>query len=322
MARPARISPKVLGFPAKPGLKAALLDWQAWLEHERRASPHTRAAYRRDLTQFLEFLSGHLGALPDLNDLADLRTTDFRAWLARRAEQGIGRASRARGLSVVRGFFRWMARAGVVENPALGVLRTPKLPHSVPKALAIDEARETLSLVQGLARDPWAGKRDTAVLALLYGCGLRIGEALSLNRGEAPAPGQEAMSVTGKGNKQRYVPLLPAVIEAVRDYLAACPFILPPEGPLFVGARGKRLGARRVQARMAEARAALGLPATATPHALRHSFATHLLAGGGDLRAIQELLGHASLSTTQRYTDVDAAGLLSVYDRAHPRARR
>jgi integrase/recombinase XerC len=322
MAGPARIAPSVLGFPAKAGLQSALADWLMWLEHERRASPHTCAAYRRDLTQFLEFLSEHLGGLPELGDLAELRTADFRAWLARRAEQGIGRASSARGLSVVRGFFRWLARAGLVENPALGVLRTPKLPRSVPKALAVDEAQEALSLVQDLVRDPWVGKRDTAVLALLYGCGLRIGEALSLNRGEAPVPGQDAMSVTGKGSKQRYVPLLPAVIEAVQDYLAACPFTLPPEGPLFVGARGKRLGARRVQARLAEVRATLGLPVTATPHALRHSFATHLLAGGGDLRAIQELLGHASLSTTQRYTEVDVAGLLSVYDRAHPRARR
>jgi len=322
MARPARVAPRVLGFPAKAGLQAALLEWQAWLEHERRASPHTLAAYRRDLTQFLEFLSEHLGGLPELNDLADLRTADFRAWLAHRANQGIGRASSARGLSVVRGFFRWMARAGLVENPALGVLRTPKLPRSVPKALAVDEAHEALSLAQDLARDPWVGKRDTAVLTLLYGGGLRIGEALALNRSEAPVPGQDAMRVTGKGDKQRYVPLLPIVTEAVEDYLAACPFRLPPEGPLFVGARGKRLGARRVQARVAEIRVALGLPATATPHALRHSFATHLLAAGGDLRAIQELLGHASLSSTQRYTEVDVTGLLAVYDRAHPRARR
>ncbi len=318
MAEPAG----VIGFPAKPGLRAALADWQAWLEHERRASPHTLDAYRRDLTRFLAFLSTHLGGLPDLSDLAALRTADFRAWLAARAAADLSRPSNARALSVVRGFFRWAARAELIENPALATLRTPKLPRAVPKALAADEAEETLGLAEDLAATPWIGKRDTAVLALLYGCGLRIGEALSLTRGEAPAPGQEAISVTGKGRKQRYVPLLPAVIAAIQDYLAACPLPLPPDGPLFVGARGKALGARRIQARMAEVRAGLGLPATATPHALRHSFATHLLAGGGDLRAIQELLGHASLSTTQRYTEVDVAGLLSVYDRAHPRARR
>jgi integrase/recombinase XerC len=172
-----------------------------------------------------------------------------------------------------------------------------------------------------LARAGWIGKRDLAVLTLLYGGGLRLGEALSLSRREAPVAGQEALTVTGKGGKDRMVPLLPVVIEAVQDYLAACPFELDPEGPLFLGARGKALGARQVQARVAELRVHLGLPETATPHALRHSFATHLLAGGGDLRAIQELLGHASLSTTQRYTDVDAAGLLAVYQRAHPRAR-
>ena len=318
MAEPAR----VIGYPAKADLQGAIAAWQDWLAHEKRASPHTLAAYRRDLTQFLDFLGGHLGGLPSLADLRGLRTADFRAWLAARASRGLSRASTARGLSVVRGFFRWLARNGLAENAALTTLRTPKLPRSVPKALAADEAAEVLDLAPELARVPWIGKRDAAVLSLLYGCGLRIGEALSLTRGAAPKPGQEALSVTGKGNKERHVPLLPAVIEAVQDYLAACPFDLRPEDPLFVGARGKALGARRIQARVADLRAALGLPATATPHALRHSFATHLLAGGGDLRAIQELLGHASLSTTQRYTEVDIAGLLSVYDRAHPRAKR
>lgn len=318
MAEPAR----VIGFPARPDLQAAIAEWQAWLEHEKRASAHTLSAYRRDLTQFLHFLSGHLGGLPALKDLRTLRTADFRAWLAARAAGGASRTSSARGLSVVRGFFRWLARRGLAENAALTNLRTPKVPRAVPKAVGADEALEILDLAEAMARAPWIGKRDMAVLMLLYGCGLRIGEALSLTRAEAPHPGQETLRVTGKGNKQRSVPLLPAVIEAVQAYLAACPFELQPQGPLFVGARGKALGARRIQARVAELRTALGLPATATPHALRHSFATHLLAGGGDLRAIQELLGHASLSTTQRYTEVDIAGLLSVYDRAHPRARR
>ena len=312
----------MIGFPAKADLQAALAEWQDWLAHEKRASAHTLSAYRRDLTQFLEFLSGHLGGLPGLKDLRDLRTADFRAWLAARASAGLSRTSVARGLSVVRGFFRWLARRGLVENAALTTLRTPRVPRAVPKALAADEAIETLELARDLAPKPWTGKRDAAVLVLLYGCGLRIGEALSLTRAEAPRPGQEELRVTGKGNKERAVPLLPGVVEAVQDYLAACPFALRPEDPLFVGARGKALGARRVQQTVAELRAALGLPASATPHALRHSFATHLLAGGADLRAIQELLGHASLSTTQRYTEVDIAGLLSVYERAHPRARK
>jgi integrase/recombinase XerC len=317
MAEPAR----VIGFPAKPDLQAAIADWDAWLQHERRASAHTLDAYRRDLTRFLSFLAGHLGELPSLADLAALRTADFRAWLAARAADGLSRSSSARGLSVVRGFFRWLARAGLVDNPALAALRTPKVPRAVPRALTPDDAEEVLDLPEELARAPWVGKRDAAVLMLLYGCGLRVGEALSLSRAEAPRTGQDMLRVTGKGNKVRLVPLLPVVTAAVEDYLAACPFRLAADGPLFVGARGKRLGARRVQARLAEIRGWLGLPAGATPHALRHSFATHLLAGGGDLRAIQELLGHASLSTTQRYTEVDAAALLQVYARAHPRAK-
>jgi len=318
MAEPARVA----AFPAKPALRVALAEWQSWLEHEKRASPHTLAAYRRDLTQFLDFLRGHLGGAPDLDDLAGLRAADFRAWLAARAAAGVGRASNARGLSVLRGCFRWLARNCGVENPALATLRTPKAPRPVPRALAADEAAEVLDLALEQDRAPWIRKRDAAVLALLYGAGLRVGEALTLTRAEAPAPGQDSLTVLGKGRKQRHIPLLPAVIEAVQDYLAACPFDLPPQGPLFLGARGKALGARQVQALMADLRVRLDLPASATPHALRHSFATHLLAGGGDLRAIQELLGHASLSTTQRYTEVDVAGLMSAYERAHPRARR
>jgi integrase/recombinase XerC len=318
MAEPAR----VIGFPAKADLQAAIADWQAWLAHEKRASPHTLDAYRRDLVQFLRFLAEHRGGLPALADLKDLRTADFRAWLAALNAQGLSRTSTARALSVVRGFFRRLAREGLVENTALTTLRTSKIPRSVPKALAADEAVEAIAMTEDLADEPWIGKRDAAVLSLLYGCGLRIGEALSLTRENAPRAGQEVLSVTGKGNKQRHVPLLPVVTEAIQDYLKACPFALKPQDPLFVGARGKALGARRIQDRLADLRAALGLPATATPHALRHSFATHLLAGGGDLRAIQELLGHASLSTTQRYTEVDVAGLMSVYERAHPRAKR
>ena len=304
-----------------PDLRRAIEDWRDWLRFERRASPHTLAAYLRDLGDFVDFLAEHLGEPPSLADLGDLRPADFRAWLAARAGKDMARSSVARGLSVVRGFFRWSARAGLVENSALAALRTPRVPRSVPKALSVAEARATLRRAgEEGAGAAWLGCRDRAVLTLLYGCGLRLGEVLSLRRRDAPEPGQEALRVTGKGGKERAVPLLSPVIDAVQVYLSACPHRLAPEGPLFVGLRGGALGPRRIQARMAELRLGLGLPETATPHALRHSFATHLLAAGGDLRAIQELLGHASLSTTQRYTDVDVAGLLSVYERSHPRA--
>ncbi|MDJ0945703.1 MAG: tyrosine recombinase XerC [Kiloniellales bacterium] len=302
-------------------LRAAVADWVAWLAQQKRASPHTLAAYRRDLADFLGFLAKHLGGRPDLGDLARLRPADFRAWLSARARAGLGRRSQARALSVLRGFFRWLQREGLVENPAVGSLRAPRPPASLPRALTPEEAARSLETVTELSDEDWIGKRDLAVLMLLYGCGLRIGEALSLTAAEAPRPRQEALTVRGKGRKERSLPLLPAVIEAVQAYLAACPYPLRPEGPLFLGQRGGALGPRRIQEKVRELRVLLGLPEDATPHALRHSFATHLLGAGGDLRAIQELLGHASLSTTQRYTAVDGARLLGVYDAAHPRAR-
>lgn len=302
-------------------LAAAVGDWTAWLRGQRRASPHTLAAYASDLAGFLGFLSGHLGKRVALADLARLRPADFRAWLTARANAGLGRRSQARALSVLRGFFRWLQRAGLVENPALAALRAPRLPATLPRALTGREAAQALEAVGELSRDDWVAKRDRAVLTLLYGCGLRIGEALALTAGQAPQAGQEALVVLGKGRKERVLPLLPAVTAAVEAYVAACPWPLPAEGPLFRGVRGGALSPRRVQERVQELRLLLGLPEDATPHALRHSFATHLLGAGGDLRAIQELLGHASLSTTQRYTAVDSERLLSVYDAAHPRAR-
>lgn len=317
MAEPARL----IGFPAAADVRAAHDGFTRWLQAERRASRHTVDAYGRDLRSFLGFLTEHLGTHPGLAHLAALRTSDFRAWMAARAGAGLVRSSNARALSTLRTFFRWLAREELVDNAALTALRSPRIERAVPRALGADEAHDVLDTAAELTSKPWIAARDTAVLTLLYGCGLRIGEALGLTRTEAPAPGQEALLITGKGGKQRQVPLLPVAIEAVQAYLTACPHRLAPSGPLFVGARGGPLGARRIQERMADMRSLLGLPARATPHALRHSFATHLLAGGGDLRTIQELLGHASLSTTQRYTDVDVAGLLSVYERAHPRAR-
>ncbi len=249
--------------------------------------------------------------------LSALAPSDFRAYLAHRAAR-VERSSVGRGLSVVRGFVRFLERRGLASSPALAVLRAPKLPRAVPKPLSIPDAVEIIEAPADVATDAWQARRDIAVLTLLYGCGLRISEALGLPR--AAAPLGEQITITGKGNKQRLVPVLPAVRQAVADYLAACPYPLPPDGPLFIGARGGPLSPRVVQRQMETLRRALGLPETATPHALRHSFATHLLAGGGDLRAIQELLGHASLSTTQRYTSVDSARLLAVYDAAHPRA--
>jgi integrase/recombinase XerC len=309
---------------AAADLAAGIDDWLRWLKHERRASPHTLAAYRRDLAAFLSFLSGHLGKPACLADLAVLARADVRAWLAARSAAELEASSTARALSVVRNFFRYLARHERVGNAVLSTVRTPRLPRAVPKALTADEAAEAVDAVGDPGDTPWIARRDTAVLALLYGCGLRLGEALALNRRDAPrARGDEiaTLVVMGKGRKQRAVPVLPAVAAAIDDYLAACPYDGGGEAPLFRGARGARLSPRLVQLRLAQLRARLGLPDSVTPHALRHSFATHLLAGGGDLRAIQELLGHASLSTTQRYTDIDAAALLAVYDKAHPRAR-
>jgi integrase/recombinase XerC len=306
-------------FAAAPDLRAAIGLWTAWLAGERRASPHTVAAYGRDLAGFLDFLAEHQGERPDLAMIARLTPTDFRAYLAHRARDGIERTSIARGLSVIRGFVKFLDRRELAANTALSALRAPKLPHSVPKPLTIADAVEAVEAVAEMTASEWQGKRDTAVLALLYGCGLRISEALGLARGTAPLG--DVLTITGKGQKQRMVPVLPVVRAAVDDYLDACPWRLAPNGPLFVGARGGPLNPRLVQGKMTALRGFLGLPDTATPHALRHSFATHLLGGGGDLRAIQELLGHASLSTTQRYTAVDTERLLAVYEIAHPRAK-
>jgi integrase/recombinase XerC len=306
------------------GLVAALDRWRRWLADERRLSPHTLDGYGRDISAFLGFLSGHLGHLPGLPDLASLQPADVRAYLASRHREGLAKTSQARGLSALKSLFRFLDRQGLAHNAVFGVVRAPRLPISVPKPLNVEEALETLSAAADIQSEPWMAARDVALFSLLYGCGLRLGEALSLTRGTAKtmvSGGGDSMTITGKGRKQRLVPLLPAVTEAVADYLAQCPFAGGADFPLFVGARGGPLNPGVVQRQMRRLRPLLGLPDSATPHALRHSFATHLLAGGGDLRTIQELLGHASLSTTQRYTAVDGAALAAVYDKAHPRAR-
>ena len=310
-------------FAARDDLRAALGLWSGWLSGERRASAHTIAAYGRDLSAFLEFLTEHLGAVPGLAALEALRPADFRAYLAHRAGDGVERSSLARNMSVLRNFMRFLQRRGLAATTALAALRSPKLPPGVPKPLSVDDAVATVEVVGEAAgevtRKEWLRKRDTALIALIYGCGLRLSEALGLRRAEAPLG--ETLTVTGKGSKTRQLPVLPAVRAAIADYLAACPYPLIADDPLFIGARGGPLHPRLVQLQMAAVRGYLGLPDTATPHALRHSFATHLLGAGGDLRAIQELLGHASLSTTQRYTSVDTERLLAIYDNAHPRAR-
>ena len=298
---------------------SAIARWRSWLADERRASVHTIDGYCRDVAAFLDHLADHLGAEPGLAALAALTTADFRSFLARRAGAGIGRTSQARAMSSLRSLFRFLERNELAHNAALAVVRTPKPPRSVPKPLAADEALEVLSAAGDAQSEPWQAARDVALMSLLYGCGLRLGEALSLSRRQIPRG--DAMAITGKGRKQRLVPLLPAVVEAVAAYVKLCPHHPGPDGPLFVGARGKALNPGVVQRQMRLLRARLGLAETATPHALRHSFATHLLAGGGDLRTIQELLGHASLSTTQRYTEVDAAQISRVYNDAHPRAK-
>ena len=303
-----------------PALAAAVDGWRAWLTGERRVSANTVAAYGHDLNAFLAFLCRHLGSAPGLGDLEALTPADFRGYLAERASSGLARSSIARAMATLRSLFRFLDRNGLAHNTAIATVRTPRVPKFVPRALSAPQALEAVDAVADLSDEAWIGLRDAALLTLLYGCGLRIGEALALNRGDAPK--RETMVVTGKGRKQRLVPVLPVVIQAIAAYLDACPHDPGRDGPLFVGARGKRLDPGVVQRQVRRLRARLALPETATPHALRHSFATHLLGGGGDLRTIQELLGHASLSTTQRYTAVDATRLAQVHRAAHPRAAR
>ena len=306
---------------AAPDLAAAIADWRGWLAGERRASPHSCAAYARDLDAFVAFVAERRGGAATVGALADMKAVDFRAWLAARFAAGFARSSTARALSVVRGFFVWLDRRGIAHNPHAAAVRTPKQPRLMPRPLAEGDACSLIDEIGALAEEAWIAARDRALATLLYGCGLRIGEALALDcRAAAGQP--EMLRVAGKGGKERLVPVLPAVWRAVADYLELRPWPAPAAAPLFVGARGGRLAAGVAQKGVRRVRALLGLPDTATPHALRHSFATHLLADGGDLRTIQELLGHASLSTTQRYTAVAGAEMLAAYRAAHPRAGR
>ena len=297
----------------------------AWLDvlaHQKRQSAATVKAYRTDLLGFLHFCAGHLGEPPGLQPLLELSAADFRAWLAARHRRGLAKRSTARALAAVRSFYRFLDRQYGRRNPAAAALRTPRLEQRLPRPLSMPHIATMLEEPRDSGTAPWVIKRDLALFLLLYGAGLRIGEALGLDRaaiGDVPAA-LRSLLVTGKGGKQRLVPMLPAIARGLADYLEACPHPLPAAGPLFVGVRGKRLQSAVVRRRMQHLRRLTGLPENATPHALRHSFATHLLAGGADLRVIQELLGHASLSTTQGYTAVEGERLMKLYHRAHPRA--
>ncbi|MGR3467595.1 MAG: tyrosine recombinase XerC [Shimia sp.] len=294
----------------------------AWLDAERAlkgASEATVTAYRRDVVGFLSFMVVHTGEAQGLSAVARTSVRDMRAWMAHERARGLSARSLARALSAVKTFARFLATRYGVEPTAILQTRAPKLKARLPRPVSEEGALELIAQAEVQAGDDWQGARDAAVLTVLYGCGLRVSEALGLTGDQAVLP--EVLRIVGKGGKERIVPVVPAARSAVARYARLCPHPIVAGGPLFFSVRGKPLGARQVAKVTERARMALGLPSSATPHALRHSFATHLLAAGGDLRAIQELLGHAALSTTQTYTSVDAVRLMEVYDAAHPRAR-
>ena len=294
---------------------------QEWLDHQKSlkgSAENTVTAYAGDVTEFLAFITGHKEESQGLGALSKITISDMRAWMANSRGAGVGPRSLARKLSAVKVFYRWLAAREGFEPTAVLLTRSPKFTKKLPRPLAIDAARDMIETVEMQSLEPWVAARDAAVVTLLWGCGLRISEALALKGIDAPLP--KVMRIIGKGGKERIVPVVDAARTAVDAYVKACPHMLTDDGPLFRGVRGGILSPRAIQKAMASARMQLGLPATATPHALRHSFATHLLNAGGDLRTIQELLGHASLSTTQAYTAIDTAHLLDVYNNAHPKA--
>jgi len=307
---------------ARADLQAARENWLRMLARERRLSPETVEAYERDTRQFLQFLTGHCGGPPGIADIADLRPADLRGFLAQRRAGGAGARTLGRGLAGIRSLLRFLERRGLVNAAGAAALRAPKQPKSLPKPLTAIDAKHVVSVEGQLAEEPWIAARNAAVLTLLYGSGLRISEALGLSGAELSSPRDNVLRITGKGGKTRLVPVLPVALRGVAEYRRLCPYHLDPKGLLFRGARGGPLNPAIVQRDMAKLRSALNLPDTATPHALRHSFATHLLGRGGDLRTIQELLGHASLSTTQRYTAVEQEKLIAVWRAAHPRSGR
>lgn len=344
--RPDRLNPELLEICAAD-LSSQLTGWYKYLRYEKNVSRHTLRAYTGDVGHFIRFLANHHGKPPSLNDLSEVNLRDFRAWLSRQAMDGSSAATRARALSGIKSFLRWLDKEGVMHNAAISTVRSPKLPHKLPRPLQEKHALRVTSPATG---EDWIEKRNRALFTLLYGCGLRIDEALSLNVGDLPRDG--FLRVTGKGRRERQVPVLKIVEEMIDGYLSESPFHhtslratdkersnpdsglphrpeRPPRNdenddnmPIFLGSRGKRLNQGVAQKAMRDLRIALDLPENATPHALRHSFATHLLQNGANLREIQEMLGHASLSTTQRYTEIDAKKLIDVYKNAHPRSNR
>ena len=307
-------------WPVEGGLKDALTLWSRFLSDERDLAPKSVESYLRDVRQFIGFIHRSQKQQLHLASLSNLKIRDFRRFLAFRRDEGISDRSVARGLSALRLFYKFLEQHYQVSNAEIQLVSSPKLPHSLPKPLPVDKALESVDAAE-IVRDvpQWINDRDVAVLLLLYGAGLRISEALSLTRGQAPINGVDVLEIVGKGKRERRVPILPIISEAILRYIQICPFELEEDEPLFRGERGGQLSPRIIQLLMARLRHVLHLPDTATPHALRHSFATHLLGSGADLRQIQELLGHASLSTTQIYTEVDRDQLLRIYDAAHPR---
>ncbi|MBL4785853.1 MAG: tyrosine recombinase XerC [Cohaesibacteraceae bacterium] len=316
--------PELLVFAA-PDLLYEIRNWNAWCLSEKRLSPKTHNAYARDIEQFLKFLTDYHTTPVALKRISRLEVSEIRAFLAHRRKDGVNPRSLARGLAGIRSFIRYLEKHDKADATAISSMQTPRYKPTLPRPLPDHKTLELVEEAGMVSDEPWIAARDTAIIVLLYGTGLRLFEALAVNGGDISnqeTQQTQTLKVTGKGNKQRIVPLLPIAINAIHQYRKLCPFPIEADGPLFFGKRGKRLNPRIVQRLMQHLRGALDLPDSATPHALRHSFATHLLSAGGDLRSIQELLGHASLSSTQIYTSVETERMLDIYDQIHPRARK
>ena len=290
-------------------------DWQSWIKLERMYSDHTLDGYSRDLSIFFEFWADYLGYTPTLSDLEQIDIRTFRAFLSRQNRKHLSKTSMAREVSTLKNFFKWLNRNHIIENTEITILSTPKKDKILPKSLDVDQTLNLLEVAADYAKEPWQGLRDVAILTIIYGCGLRISEALAINVGDINH--NDFLKIHGKGDKERYVPVLPIIKTKIDAYLTACPYNQSKGEPLFLGARGERISPRIVQRTLEKARNILNLPDNITPHALRHSFATHLLAKGTNLRYIQELLGHKSLSTTQRYTNVEISHLKKEYEKAN-----